>query len=273
MSDDTDFSPDYYGKDLLSASWVNTWLKCQRMYGYAKVAGIRTPPGWAMAGGSAMDATLNEHLDQRIKGVNGLRGTALVDYYQEKLKFYVEKYQPQGPRDADLEVDGARLLPLYEREVSPKIEPVAVQKEVRIKIGDRDFVAHIDLLRASTQRGGVIVSDHKFTGKSPSPNKASSSLQLKAYDFVTNDPGHQVELINLVRLKREPRIVVQPYTVTDRDRQEFLQTVRWVSMLTATNIYPMTDASNWVCSPQWCGYYSRCRGRASGPELIPGEVR
>lgn len=269
QNDDSDFSPDYYGKELLSASWLNTWLKCPRMYGYAKVAGIRVPPGWAMAGGSAMDATLNEHLSQRILGVNGLRGSALVDYYQEKLKFYVQKYQPAGPRDPDLETDGAKLLPIYERTISPKIEPVSVQKEVRIKIGERDFVAHIDLLRTSPS--GIVVSDHKFTGKSPPANKASASLQLKAYDYVTNDPSHQVELINLVRLKRDPKIVVQSYVVTDRDRQEFVQMVRWVSKMAATNIFPMTDATNWVCNPQWCGYYSRCRGRAGGPEPIPGE--
>lgn len=273
-SDETDLGQDYFEPEILSASWLSTWLKCPRQFGYAKVSGIRIPPGWAMVGGTAMDHTLNEHLTQKIQGVNGLRGTALTDYYVTTLRRLGEKLQPTGEKDPDLEAGGAKLLPLYERQVSDKIEPLEVQKEVRIPFPDlgpnRVFVAHLDLIRSNGPT--KVISDHKFVGKSPMPDKAVKSLQLRAYDYVIDDPSHQVEMINLVRLKRDPKIVVQPYIVTPDDRAEFLRMLRWVSRMSATKLYPQCDPTSWVCNPNWCGFYSLCRGRKGGPLPISGEI-
>ena len=256
--------------DVLTVTRMTSYERCPRQWGYTYVSGLRSPPGWAMIAGSAMDATLNEHLDQKIKGVNGLRGSALTDYYVTQLRKLVEEQTPVGPKDDRAETDGVVLLPMYEHEVSPKIEPIEVQKEVEYEIGGQKYLGHLDMTRRAGD-GAVIISDHKFTSYTPRPDKAAKSLQLRAYDLAINDPSHRVELINLVRLKREPKIIVTPHVVTDQDRRELLMKWTQTAALIDTMIFPMIDPSSWNCNPDSCGFWSRCRGNPRGPEPIPGE--
>lgn len=268
---------------VFRSSELSTFTRCPRQLGYRRILGLKIRPSATMIGGSSIDDTLTEHHGQRIKGLNGLRGSALVDYFVDKFRKNINQAEAEGPLsgepDPDIIRDGTGVLPVYEEKIDPIIEPLSVQKEVfrdyevpRIEGVPPDhlrMVGHIDLERQS--RNFVTISDHKFTSKAPSQMSAALSTQLHTYDELDGDGTHHVELILLRRLKK-PEVVTTSHFVTKEQRGHVIQTLKNVSWAVTRRFFPMTDQSNWWCSKNWCGYWQICRGSTTGVLSIPGEV-
>lgn len=278
---------------VLTPTRLKLWTRCRRLYGYVEVAGIKSPPNWAMVGGTAIDATLNEHHTQRISGTNGLRGTALTDYFRESLRKTIQQFSPSGDPDSDVETDGVRLLPIYEKKMDPVLTPLEVQKTIEWTIPGNKYVqpfkmqGHLDLLSSTSV--SEIIDDHKFTSRAPNPNTCATSMQMWGYDlgleFNNADQSgnsntkhyrrteHHTRLIHLVRRKRDPDVVTTSHFVTEENRQDFIRMAQEAAIQIQAGYFPPTDPGNFmVCSPTQCGLWSRCRGRREGPEPIPGEV-
>ena len=249
-----------------SASSLGLWQKCPRMWAYFRLAQI---PGskqksWAMVGGMAMDEALNRHL------LGEFKGTALKDFYVTRLRELIVQEAPQGEPDNLLEIDGTRLLEIYERDVTPNLTVLEIQKKMERDFEGRPFQAHIDLIRLGGL-GNKVIADHKFTKHTPPPDLAAKSLQLRAYDWLLDDPEHQVELISLIRLRRSPRVLVSPHRVSQDDRREFLRDVREANQGIDAGKYPAVPTVPWICRPGLCGAWSICKGRKEGPLPIEGE--
>ena len=256
--------------DCLTITRVGTYERCPRQWGYIYAAGLRMRPNWAMVGGSAMDATLNRHHGDRIRGSPEIRGSAMTDFFVETFRRLACKEDPIGERSGDIESDGTRLLSIYEREVTPQVEPIAVQREVTIPIGEKTYLGHVDLIRQA-EDGARVVTDHKFVSRTPSTDAASKSLQLRAYDLGVDDPAHRVELTCLIRLKGKPCVSTLPHIVSPQDRREVIDKFRKTALLIDTVVFPQADPASWMCSPTSCGFWPICRGRTAGPLPIPGE--
>jgi len=241
-----------------------------------------------MVGGTAIDATLNEHHSLRIRGSNGLRGTALTDFFVHTLRQVVVQQAPAGEDDSDTETDGVRLLPIYEKKIDPHLQPIAVQKTLQWDIPGVvlpngitqpafTMQGHLDLLTKTPI--STIIDDHKFTSRMPTPTTCATSMQMWGYSLgskqETNSmvPTDNTRLIHLVRRKREPDVVTTSHIVTDENRSDFVRMAQEAAIQIQLGYFPMTDPSNFmVCSPTQCGLWSRCRGSKTGPLQIPGEV-
>ena len=97
--------------------------------------------------------------------------------------------------------------PVYEAD--PPSAPESVQREVTTTIGKNALIGHIDLTRNPGHR---IISDWKFTTKSPSHMPASTYVRGWAYDLMGGDGSGHVELILLRRLKT-PKVEVTSHFV------------------------------------------------------------
>lgn len=260
--------PEKRGDGHISVSQVKTWLRCPRQWAYRYISGYKDPPSWAMVGGSAMDETLNLHHNRRIAGEEKHPVSYLQDYFREtitKLGAAVEGESELAPTIDD----GTRLLPVYMNKYDPHCDPVAVQKEVHLTIRGQDFVGYIDLIRKTPS--GNIVSDHKFVGRQPDARVAASSLQLRAY--AQAERTRHVEIVSLVRRKRDPDVVVTPHFISEEDMMDFGRSVSYAQNGMARREFAMADPGNtMVCSPTQCGFWKYCRGRKGGPEPIAGEV-
>lgn len=285
--------------DVFRVSDLGTMQRCPRQLGYRRLGTVEDPrplkirPSATMLGGQAIDNTLNELFEQKIKGLNGLRGSALTDYFVTTLRKITEENTREGPLtgdpDPDVEHDGVRVLPVYERDIAPVIDPVSVQEVGKRTIADRPrgefdrrpdkditLVGHLDLVRRA-QDGHRIVSDHKFTSKAPSQMEAGKSQQMHSYAYLKDGEeehkaGH-VELILLRRLKRGPEVATTSAFITEGQKVAVEHAVQTTAALYRARYFPMADPSSWACSPDWCGYYKTiCRGRVGGPLPIPGEA-
>lgn len=283
---------------VFRASELDTATRCPRQLGYLRL-GVAGPdgtptgklpmkPSWALLAGTAMDTTMNEHNLEKIHGRNGLRGSALQDYYVTELRKEERKAlevgaspeaDDEGGRQ-DAETDGVRVLPLYESELSPQIEPVAVQAFVETTIslgslGDVKLVGHIDLIRTAGANGAPshrIIDDYKFTKKTPGQMPARLYARGWAYDLMAGDGSGHIGLIYLRRGLKSPKVETDSHFVTDAERAQVrLQTAQVVSMYRA-RFFPMTSPDNWWCSAKFCGWHALCRGNPNGPAPIHGEA-
>lgn len=280
--------------DVFRVSDLGTMQRCPRQLGYRRLGTVEDPrplkirPSATMLGGQAIDSTLNELFEQKIRGVNGLRGSALVDYFVTTLRRITDENTREGPLtgepDPDVEKDGTAVLPVYERDIAPVIDPVSVQEVGKKTIQGSGgtlrpppvtLVGHLDLVRRAAD-GHRIVSDHKFTSKAPSQMEAGKSQQMHSYAYLKDGEeehkaGH-VELILLRRLKRGPEVATSSAFVTAGQKVAVEHAVQTTAALYRARYFPMADPSSWACSPEWCGYWKLCRGRANGPLPIPGET-
>lgn len=280
--------------DVFRVSDLGTMQRCPRQLGYRRLGTVEDPrplkirPSATMLGGQAIDNTLNELFEQKIRGVNGLRGSALVDYFVTTLRRITDENTREGPLtgepDPDVEKDGTAVLPVYERDIAPVIDPVSVQEVGKKTIQGSGgtlrpppvtLVGHLDLVRRAAD-GHRIVSDHKFTSKAPSQMEAGKSQQMHSYAYLKDGEeehkaGH-VELILLRRLKRGPEVATSSAFVTAGQKVAVEHAVQTTAALYRARYFPMADPSSWACSPEWCGYWKLCRGRANGPLPIPGET-
>lgn len=280
--------------DVFRVSDLGTMQRCPRQLGYRRLGTVEDPrplkirPSATMLGGQAIDNTLNELFEQKIRGVNGLRGSALVDYFVTTLRRITDENTREGPLtgepDPDVEKDGTAVLPVYERGIAPVIDPVSVQEVGKKTIQGSGgtlrpppvtLVGHLDLVRRAAD-GHRIVSDHKFTSKAPSQMEAGKSQQMHSYAYLKDGEeehkaGH-VELILLRRLKRGPEVATSSAFVTAGQKVAVEHAVQTTAALYRARYFPMADPSSWACSPEWCGYWKLCRGRANGPLPIPGET-
>lgn len=261
-----------------SVSQLRTYLRCARQWGYRYIMGIKSPPNWAMRGGTAIDDMLTRHNTEKAEGKGGFNVSAAQDFFRDRVIEVAEESDlPKNEEMSQVIDDGTRVIPPYMKDVDPIIHPVSAQKKVEVDLGGVPMVGYIDLVREA-EDGHRIVSDYKFTRRSPSAGSAAASMQLAFYDKAEGgEPGH-VELIGLVRTKK-PKVATDSHFVTKRDHERVERMARFVNAGIKSNYFPMASPENeWgnaastFCHPDRCGYWDICAGRSEGPLPIPGEM-
>lgn len=277
------------------ASEIDKATDCMRKLGYSRL-GFITEPGapaqevaqefsWAMLAGLGMDDTLSELSRRQIVGLPMKDAAA---YYEHSLKVTYEELSKKGTvvgsdTFSNVLAEGVAILGIYQRDFVPVINPVAVQKvgSFTLSTGSKNqdgtesrdvtVVGHIDLIRKSGDT--QVISDWKFTKKTPAQMQAKAYLRGHAYDLMAGDGSGQIELILLRRGLKTPKIETTSYFVTKADHAAVKRQVSVVTEMYRKRYFPMASPTNWTCSEQWCGFWSICRGSKldSGPARIPGE--
>lgn len=248
-------------REHISVTQVGMILRCPVSWWWRYKLGVKTPPGWAMVGGSALDEVLNTH---HLNRINGTPDPYLPDLYRVVLDRVSQEKQPQGEVDYDYHSLGPVAVETYLREADPFIYPRAVQTELYQPLEGVPVLGYIDLEHG---RDHIVIADHKFSNRK---KIASTSLQLAVYDTLHGAGPRQVQMITVVKNKK-PKIEFDNYFVTEADRAAATRQVVTAWKLTraaiAANdpgILPMADPEGWNCSEKWCGYWSRCRGSRYG---------
>lgn len=268
------------------ASEVDQGSQCMRKVGYARLGAVdengdklvgesvQQEMSWALVGGLAVDSVLT---------LSAQGGGAPVpkDAFHEFWNNHVAAIRANGstieqnPEDErSIYQDGQAVLELYFREHAPRIKPVGTQVLASVEIGDVKLVGHIDLIRETELPDGRktrIISDWKFTKKTPSQMPARTYSRGWAYDLMLGDEHHQIELIYLRRGLKTPKVGTDSHVVTEAQRTQVRMQVEILAELYRARYFPFTDPTSWACSADWCNWWRACRGRAGGPALIPGE--
>lgn len=151
---------------------------------------------------------------------------------------------------------GISLLKSYRQIVYPPVQPLAVEQSFVRKISDGfSLESRPDLIST----GGIV--EHKTAKRRKSQEEADRDLQPLCHTVVSGSPDVPYHY-HLLLKQKVPTSAVVSTKRSQRDidwfANEFLPPV--IKMVNA-GIFPPLGLDSWVCGPDWCSYYFRCRGR------------
>jgi len=241
---------------------------CMEAFRRRYLEGEIIPPGVAAIVGTGTHKGVEVNLSHKISTGELLPVDAVQDAARDGLIAAWEStaitLTPEESTQDVREVRGqavdkaVRLARLHHAEKAPEINPVAVERPWSLEIPGYSFelVGTIDVLET------VAIRDTKTSGKSPQPDAALRSVQLKAYALamkvLDGTPPEKVILDYLVDGKAAKAVSLE-YEPTDEDFQVVLARIDIIDKMLKSGIFPPAEPGSWACSEKWCGYWRTCR--------------
>jgi CRISPR/Cas system-associated exonuclease Cas4 (RecB family) len=206
--------------DYLSISQLKQFLYCPVAYFKIYYEGAeQMPPNIYMIYGIAIHEALALNFRQKIESKNDLSADILKSEFNSVVERECTKHNLQMP--IDMLTDGYFALDYYMEHVAPKIQPIKVEENFKIKLKNYPItiMGYIDLIE---EKGLVI--DHKSAGKSwrrtwnqPIVNK---DIQLTLYAVAYRKLFKKRELgVGIDILPRDKQIPYHRIITTRTDAQ------------------------------------------------------
>ena len=256
---------------------------CLRAWGYRYIEGITTPVAGRMHVGTAWDSLTRLVMDNKIGSID-----TSVEEAQELITRRFDNPPTESKHGVTLEYDFsdidqdatrdrlASAAELYVTDVAPTINPISVQREVRVELlGDIDLLGYVDMVERADD-GSIVVTDNKasMAGRSSyTPEKATVDQQLALYQAAiaiedglspltrgwrTLDIGYKKTIAKFSNVfVREP----SHEAAIARNKETMKSAADQATILLAVEaagVFPPTGRGTWKCSERWCGYYDVC---------------
>lgn len=245
----------------LSFSQISTWLMCHRSYWHSYVN--HTPREWSenLILGAAMHSGLEFVNKQRMAG-STIQVDGALRAMNTTLLHELSKLEVSSDDNAKLRKQMkmlGELLNLWIRDYIAGFRPTGVEETLYVQLGGTPMVVKIDMIDNNRK-----VSDFKLTRKFKGESQVKDSLQLSIYAAAT-----KIQTTSFISLKFpdlslkswKPSIdeVVVRKKVEDLEWSE--EVVASVSKGIILEDWSICDPGEWKCSPKYCDYWNRCRGR------------
>ncbi len=209
--------------DYLSASAVNTYLRCPLKWKRRYVDREYEPPGGAMILGSAVHAA-EAHADTvQIETGSRPASTDVQDVFSDEWEDRSQREEVAWGFDTpgDLKDVGVKAISAYDRDIGPSLKPVTVEREFKLDLADVDwgFVGFIDL----EEEDGAIV-DRKVRGTKMSKAVADTELAVAPYMLARRAEGNPAPVFKfhtMVKTKT-PYAEIVPTVRTDAQMDAFV---------------------------------------------------
>lgn len=273
-------------KPYLSASAINSFIRCQMQYKFRYIDGIILPPNASMLGGSAVHAGNEGYFQDILDGGSSRMTPAMVaELAQVSMEeMAVEQNCPLEGEYKDVAMKEVAIASAsYIENIGQYTEPLAVEEEIHyMSRCGVDILGYIDLSRAPyPHEVGItdaVIVDYKFTGKKMALPQVENSLQFHLYAMATE--VMDIEVHNIVRSTKPSKTLPKGGGMPGEPVQDKASNIRVLhhrfrgdefdhieNMIEATataisagNFIPC-DMGAWNCNDKWCGYWHLCRGR------------
>jgi len=258
----------------VSFSQLMTYVRCPEHWLFHYKLKIKRNPKKVFKHGFALHETFAYHFDQKKKDKKGLSPKDakefFVDVFLQGMEDYKEELMAARPyltreylskeRAIDVAnlVDlGMRGIEVYYKKLNSYIKPDLVEEAFEFQAGkDIKVIGRIDLTDTNN-----VIHELKTTRKSPNMQDIRCDPQLAIYQLgyhsIKKKYPKAISKDYIVLSKRDSRIVrfkvVRPFV----DRATILRNINAIMNAAHSNIfYCMHPAESWICSKQWCGYYT-----------------
>lgn len=245
-------------KEHLSVSQINCYMRCPAQYKFRYVDGLILPPKTPLTKGKSVHKGIEHNYSQKIETRQDVKLSEVQEVTAAEFESLRDETDFDKSDPGKVKDETVSLVTLYHNEIAPKVQPVAVEKEVVVEFENADYklLGYIDVL---DEEG--FIRDTKTASKSPSEAEVNKSLQLTAYSmahrtlFGTEEKG--VKLDYLVQNKT-PKVVQLEGRRTQRDIERFLKTMGIIAHAIRSGVfYP--NENNYLCGHEKCGYWNICR--------------
>jgi len=250
-------------KSHISYSQIGCYLDCSFKHFLRYHEGIIAPPKAVMTLGGSYDFAHSHNFKQKIESHIDLKEAEVLDAFT--TNFDVQRKETiwlPGEKADSFRAEGIGLVKKYHNEISPKIQPIAVQEKITVNFSNLDveFWAIPDIITNSR-----LIIDDKVTGKTPTQEDADKSLQASGYSLAYRAKYNKIErgfiFHNMLRRKSGARFLPIPTKRTEKQINRFIKIIGHVIHGIREQIYHPCNPKCWWCSEAWCGYYEICYER------------
>lgn len=254
-------------KPHVSPSQMDTYFRCGEQYRRAYILRDRVPPGVALIKGGSVHKAAEVNYQQKIASHRDLPVATLKEAAAAYLDTEVGGGLMLTPEESSRGLNtiigevrdrAAGLVDLFRTEVAPSVQPVLVEKYVRIDLPkhSHDLLGRLDVADASGY-----IRDLKTASRRKNQDEIDRSDQLTfyhaAYRQQVGNPAVGVILDVLVDTKR-PAVQRLESERTEADQQVFLNRLNAMLRGVQAGSFPPAPLGSWCCSPKYCGYWFTC---------------
>jgi hypothetical protein len=272
--EDKDWLDPNLPKGYLSPSQHNTYQRCPRQYEYAYIMQLVKPPGIAQIRGTAVHKGVemtHRHTIQHGKPGSIEEGTAAVSDKFDSQAPEIETWEEETQGDA--KDKAIRMFRTYYLNAVPHINPVRVEHTFKWPrelcgvpvLGIIDLVDSIKNPDMSLENDPEnpqmveVVSDLKTVKRLWPSTRIETEPQLTFYAIAENTDKVRIDF--LTSLKSGTKYTPVTSMRSRQEKMVLLEDVAEVARLIKAGIFPRCAPIGWHCSPAYCGYYTRCRGK------------
>ena len=245
-------------KKHLSASQINTYLRCPMQYYFRYIRGLKLPPKSALTLGSSVHAGLAHNYQQKKDSHKDLKVGEVLDVYGQSFDLGAKETEwGKDEKPGEVKDQGAGLIKVYHSEIAPNIQPVEVEQKFEVNFPNVDygFIGYVDLLDDKKR-----IIDHKTTARTPNGISSDHRLQLTGYALGyragTGRKERKVRVDYMVKNKH-PKVVTLEEKISDGDVDRLLKLMAYVAKAIEQELfYPQPH--NFMCNNRGCGYWDIC---------------
>lgn len=239
---------------VLSASSVQTFLRCGVQWALAYVDGIKSPPSLKLARGLAVHTAVETNMVQKVVTKVDLRPDDVADAYVDAYNAISPEIEEDRHQIDSYKDSGVALSKLHTVQAAPHIQPKWVEKAVQFELNGIPFSGQIDILDVDNK-----VRDTKTTAQKP--RGESYVLNMTGYALAFRQLTGEVEtdtvLDYLVGTKKPYYMPIEAGgPVDDTQIIRFANVVESVHGAIQAGRFVPNGLTSGACS--WCGFKNIC---------------
>lgn len=242
-----------------SHSQYSLYKNCPTAYEFRYVKRESAPTKPPMAKGVLFHSAAEHALRQRMAGQplpSQEASAALIDAEFEEARATVD-WGDVSPDDIKRGVKEA--FNVYREKGLPSIYPVAVEELFTRKVGDVPMLGYVDVIHQVPGDFAKVVVDLKTSKAAWSDRDVKLDTQLTLYAIVHDTPYVQID--NVVTKAKGVDFQRKTESRTPTQFRVFVEDLNETADLIRRGIFPKAAIDHWMCSSDWCSYWSQCRGK------------
>lgn len=257
----------------LSYSHISLLHDCGIAFENRYIKNIQTPKGLSAVVGTAVDASVNADLSEKMRTGSLLPLGDLIDIAIGRVKeqFALQNVVIQESHSgwmlsrAGAMAAAVDMAEHHHEFVAPLITPTRIQRYWETTRNGVDLCGYLDIQEDNSVR------DTKTSYKSPYLNDANESKQLTMYAMAIEAlDGKMPESVHLDYIVKTPARGEMKYVrlSSTRKASDLVVLDSWVGAAKKTldtGSFKPAEWGHWMCSKKWCGYWQTCpsaQGRA-----------
>lgn len=248
--------------EYLRPTGINTFLDCSAKFYFQEIEKVGVPNKSYLAFGTSIHKTIAINYSQKIESKIDLSIEEAKEIFsstfEEEFQF-VDKNDLQIEPLGTIKDQGIRLIEKYQREVAPRVIPIAVEQNIKVKFKGYDYglAGTIDLYDADS-----IVIDHKTTSnKVITEVPESYKRQIIAYSILEEATGRKVKGARIDYLKRDT--IEIRHLAVPIDKNHFLNLFQTIGDAINKGVF-IPNRNSFFCTKRYCKFYAECEKKFGG---------
>jgi len=249
-------------KNHISVTQIKMFLRCSLQYKFRYLDGMKNPPVGAIILGRSIHQGLEENYKQKKETKVDLPINKVLEMYASFFDGAEKKEEInwKGELPGSIKDSGVGLIKVYQQEISPTIQPIAVEEEFNLGFENVPYTlkGYLDLVDQNR-----VIRETKTAKRAYPKDSALVDIQLTAYNlaykYLKKEEPKALCFDIMVKNKTPKVHTVEAPPRTEAELRRFLKLLGAITRAVKSGIfYPCENQQ--VCS--WCGYKGICRNWA-----------